>query len=394
MGDLLEAIDSKRDEMLKLLEQIVNIDSGTRYPQGVARVGSIVSHHLEDMGFRVTTLHGKEYGDHLYACLGSGQPCVFLMGHMDTVFRKGTAQERPFTLDEVVRRAYGPGVLDMKGGIVVMLYAIYSLLQHKGKDTAGSLRVFLNADEEPGSPESRKYLKTCLEGVNCAFLTEPSYSKNTLVTRRKGVGIFRFSVKGKAAHAGSQPKAGANAILGLIHLLDKVMKLTDRHKGITINVGTITGGKEPYIVPDSAGAAVDVRVPNLDEQKRIERSIVALACEPAVRGTKISIEGGFHRPAMEPVAGTEDVKRVVRKAAKGLGYEIRFSRSPRGGASDGNLITHLGVPCIDGMGPLGSGTHSSREYIEVSSLFNKAKLLALVLDKLLSRPCHVALRGE
>ena len=247
----------------------------------------------------------------------------------------------------------------------------------------GSLKIALNADEEPGSPESRRYLPSWLEGADWAFVCEPAAPGGTLVTRRKGVGIFRLSVKGKAAHAGSEPDKGVNAIEELIRKLIEIIRLADPKQGTTVNVGTIEGGQEPYIVPDSAKAAVDIRVANLEEQKRIEQGINKLVASSFVKGTSVSVQGGFHRPPMEPIAGTERLKQVVREAGATLGYNIDFTVAPRGGASDGNLIVTHGIPCIDGMGPVGSGAHSEEEFIELDSLYEKAKLLALVLDKLL-----------
>ena len=383
MNTMEDNIDSKRAEMLAFLEKLVNIDSGSSFVEGVNRINSILYTKLQEWGFQASVVQGHRYGNHVCAQLGTGHPCVFLMGHMDTVFPVGTVEKRPFTLDKSQQKAYGPGVRDMKGGIVIMLYAVRALLENRAGNIRGSIRIYLNADEEPGSPESRDHLSEYLDGADSAFVFEPSAPDGALVTRRKGVGIFRFAVKGKAAHAGSEPEAGANAIEELMFKLTELIQLADAEKGTTINIGTIRGGNEPYIVPESAEASVDVRVATLQEQRRIERAVANLLEKSVVEGTASSVKGGFHRPPMEPVAGTEELKRVVCEAADSLGYKVRFTTSPRGGASDGNLINSLGVPCIDGMGPLGSGAHSPKEYIKVNSLFDKAKLAALILDKLL-----------
>jgi glutamate carboxypeptidase len=380
---IVDYIESKKEEMLEFLEKLVNIDSGSNFLEGVNRVGSVLCQELEGMGLETSVIKGNRYGNHVYAKLGTGKPGVLLMGHMDTVFPAGTVAKRCFSLDSNVGRAHGPGVEDMKSGIVVMIYAVKALLECRSSGLEGTIKLFLNSDEEPGSPESRRFLSTCLDDVEWAFVFEPASPNEGLVTRRKGVGIFRFWAKGRAAHAGSEPEAGANAIEELISKLIKLTSYANRDLGTSINIGTIKGGKEPYIVPDSACAAVDVRVPTLEEQKRIERAIKDLIKPPLLRGTELRVGGGFHRPPMNPAPGTEEVKQVICNAADLLGCSVTFSTAQRGGATDGNLIVSHGIPCIDTMGPVGGGAHTDQEYIEVKSLYNKTALTAVVLDMLL-----------
>jgi len=382
MQMVVDYIDSRKDEMLTFLEKLVNIDSGSNFVEGVNQVGSMLIERLNEWGFETSIMEGHRYGNHIYAQYGTGDPSVLLMGHIDTVFPAGTAKQRPFTLNNIEDKAYGPGVFDMKSGDVVMLYAVRAFLNSRSGEINGSVRIYLNSDEEPGSPESRDQLPKCLEGVNAALVFEPPAPDGTLVTRRKGVGIFRLSVKGKAAHAGSEPEEGANAIDELIKKLVKINQLADPEKGTTINVGVIKGGEEPYIVPEQAEASVDIRVPTLDEQRRIELGIQTLAKETAIGGTQTSVNGGFHRPPMEPCAGTAELEGVIQSAGALLGSKVSFTTSPRGGASDGNLIATAGTPCVDGMGALGGGAHTAQEFIVVSSMFEKAKLAALVLDAL------------
>lgn len=383
MCAIVDYIESKKEEMLAFLERLVNMDSGSNFVEGVNRVGSTFIERLNEWGFETSIVEGHHYGNHVCAQYGVGDPCVLLMGHIDTVFPAGTAKQRPFTLGSTDDKAYGPGVQDMKSGDVIMLYAAQALLKSRSGKINGSIRIYLNGDEEPGSPESRDKLPKCLDGVRAALVFEPPAPDGTLVTRRKGVGIFQFSVEGKAAHAGSEPSAGANAINELMDKLIKVNKLADPEIGTTINVGVIKGGEEPYIVPEHAEASVDIRVPTLDEQQRIELAIQTLVQETGIEGTTTTVSGGFHRPPMEPCAGTVALESAIRSAAALLGFEVLFTISPRGGASDGNLIAAAGVPCVDGMGALGGGAHTAQEFIVVSSMFEKAKLAALVLDALL-----------
>lgn len=383
---LLKYVDGQRAAMLELLERVVNIDSGSRDVEGVGRVASIFASHLEASGFKVSMLPGRSYGDHVYGVAGSGGPSILLMDHMDTVFPRGTAGERPFRLDEHSQRVYGPGVVDSKGGIVVLLHAVRALAEHPDHWNAGQIRVLLNADEEPGSPESREYLRECLDGVSWAFVFEHAEpSPFTFATRRKGVGVYHLSAEGKAAHAGAHPELGANAIMELVEQLCRINRLADAQKGTTVNVGTISGGTEAYVVPDKAMASIDFRVPNRSEQLRIEQHMSQIAMQPVVKGTRIGVEGSFHRPPMAPLEGLNQMKAAIRAASEELGVEPGFNDSVMGGVTDGNLIVQHGVPCIDQMGPGGTGSHSVTEYADVATFPEKVKLAALAIEYLLSR---------
>ena len=369
--------------MLLLLQRLVDIDSGSDYPSGVDRVRAILQAEYEQMGFNVRVLPGKDYADHLFGEYGSGEPSVFLIGHMDTVFPVGTVTRRPFALDEKKGKAFGPGVLDMKGGLVIMLYAIKALLHNSSEAHSGTIRVFLNGDEEPGSRESRNHLPQCLRDVKWALSFEPPSPDGTITTQRKGVGVYWFTVHGKAAHAGDNPEDGANAIEQLMHLLIELTQCADDEEGTTVNVGTIEGGEKPYVVPELARATIDIRVASMSELERMQQCVERVASCCYVEGTKTVIEGGFHRPPMVAVPGLDAMKEAVVTAARDLDFPVHFSKSPRGGASDSNLIVAQGVPCLDGMGAVGGGAHTEGEFIEMQSLYEKTSLAALILRTLL-----------
>jgi glutamate carboxypeptidase len=300
---------------------------------------------------------------------------VLLVGHLDTVYPLGTVARRPFTVSD--GRAYGPAVLDMKGGLAVMLFALRALAATRG---VGNVRVVLNSDEEPGSPTSRDRWAAWGADVDWAFVLEPALSDGSLVLRRKGVGIFRLEVAGRAAHAGAEPERGANAILALAHHLLAAAALADPAIGTTVNVGVVRGGALPYVVPAAAEALIDVRAPTRGEAERVLSGLRALERAQPVPGTRLHVHGSFHRPPMEPVEGTEALAALVEACGREVGLAVRFASS--GGASDGNNLAAAGVPTVDGMGPAGAGAHSEEEWVDIVSLVQKTQLLAIVLDRL------------
>jgi len=396
MKSKAESSQDRAMGMLTLLAELVNTDSESHDTTGVRKVLSRLADELASLGFRIRYLDGEEYASTLYAEYGpGGGEDVLLMGHVDTVFPAGTAKDRPFLIDASTGRAYGPGVSDMKAGLVILLFAVRTLLDRFGSGLSRGLRIVLNGDEEPGSPESRRHLAECLDGVRYALLLEPPDDGERFVVSRKGIGVFRLSANGRSAHAGDGQEAGANAVHALLHALEHVLELADAKRGTTVNVGVIHGGDGPSIIPSEANAQVDIRVSTTSEAERIADAMRQIAQTPWIRGTKLQIQGGFHRPPMEPAEGTNDLIRVLRSVGDSLGFPVVFNERPCGGASDGNLITALGVPCIDGMGAIGGGAHTAEEWIDVTSVLDRTNLLAGVLMHLLEQEeCPLDQRGE
>jgi glutamate carboxypeptidase len=269
--------------------------------------------------------------------------------------------------------------MDMKGGLTVMLFAIRCLLDRHPR-LAGSLRVVVNSDEEPGSPTSRDLWPELARGVDYAMVLEPAQPNGGLVLRRKGVGIFRLHVRGRAAHAGAEPEKGASAIRSLARKFLDIEALAAPALGTTANVGVIRGGTHPYVVPEEAEAVIDFRVPTLVEGDRVLAGMRAIVDRDDVPRTTATLTGQFHRPPLEPVAGIERLTAVIEDEARRLGLPVAWEQS--GGASDGDNIAAAGVPTVDGMGPAGAGAHSADEYMDIPSLFQKTALLAGVLDRL------------
>ena len=376
MKGLVEWVDAHRDDMLTFLGRIVEMESPTEDKAAVDAIGAVFRDAYTRLGCAVQVEPQEQYGDHVVAetpKTGGGR--VLLVGHMDTVYPKGTTAARSFTVRN--GRAFGPAVMDMKGGLVVMLYALRALSATTG---FGNACLVLNSDEEPGSPSSRDGWPRRAANADWAFILEPAQEDGSLVSRRKGVGIFRMRVSGRAAHAGAEPEKGANAILALAQQAIAVSELAHPRVGTTVNVGVVRGGTLPYVVPAEAEASIDIRVPTLVEAERVLRELAEVSARTPVAGTRTMIDGFFHRPPLEEVVGVEPLKSFVAACGEELRMKVRFAST--GGASDGNNLAAAGIPTIDGMGPVGAGAHSDSEWMDVDSLFQKTKLLALVLHRL------------
>jgi len=265
MKKLTEYIDGREAEMLAFLEKVVNIDSGTHDKAGVDAVGELLSGRLRQLGFQVERSPQTQYGDHLVARkLGKGSRRILFVGHMDTVFPAGTAARRPFRIEG--GRAYGPGVLDMKGGDVSLLYALEAL-KETGSRFYGevSMTVIFNSDEEVLSPTSKTIIEAEAKRADSACVFEPARPGGEYVARRKGVGKYYLTVHGRAAHAGAQPEAGRSAVGELAHKIIAIHGLTDFGTGTTLNVGLVKGGERSNVVAETAYAEIDLRVPDIGE---------------------------------------------------------------------------------------------------------------------------------
>jgi len=372
------AVEECRQEMLELLTRVAAMESPTREKARVDAVIDVFDGAYRGLGFTCRRLVQTEYGNHLVAdSPNENGPRVLLVGHADTVYPLGTLESMPILRDG--DRLRGPAVMDMKGGLTVMLFGIRCLL-NLHPHLRGSIRVVINSDEEPGSPTSRDLWAELAQGVDYAFVLEPAQPDGALVLRRKGVGIFRLHVRGRAAHAGAEPEKGASAIRALARKFLDIEALAAPGVGTTANVGVIRGGTHPYVVPEEAEAVIDFRVPTLAERDRVLAAMRAIVTREDVPNTVATLTGQFHRPPLEPVPGIERLTTVIEEEARSMGLPVRWTLT--GGASDGNNIAAAGVPTVDGMGPAGGRAHSPEEYVEIPSLFQKTILLASVLDRL------------
>jgi len=373
---LHEYLAAHRDQMLALLEALVRAESPTDVPEAQANVQAALTRLLEALGFRVQFLPGEgESGGHLYArpqARPPGRPVQLLVGHCDTVWPRGTLQEMPFEVEgEKVR---GPGVFDMKGGLVQMLFALAALRAVSSEPSVVPV-VFINSDEERGSPTSQRHLVRLARCAHRAFVLEPALGLDGKIkTARKGAGRFTVRIEGKSAHAGLDPESGSSAILELSHVVQALHALNDPDAGVSVNVGTIDGGTRPNVVADAGMAEVDVRIETHEQARRVEDAIRGL--EASTAGTSLHIEGGIGRPPMTPGPAARRLWAQAQQAAAQLDLHLDAGRS--GGVSDGNLISQH-TPTLDGLGPVGDGAHARHEFCYVDRMVERSALLALLL---------------
>lgn len=355
--------------ILSLLRELVEIESPTGDP-GVRAVAERLAAELRDLGADVSFL-----GDHVRAELAGEGPALLLLGHCDTVWTRGTLERMPFRLEDGI--AYGPGVYDMKGGLAVM---VAGLRRTRGR--RHPVRVFLTADEEQGSKTARPLLEQAAHDVAAALVLEPALPGGGLKTARKGLGRFWLEVHGRAAHSGTGAAQGASAIEELARQVIRLHALNDEKRGISLNVGVIEGGTWANVVAAEARAEIDVRVTHAADVPRIELALTGL--EPSLPGTRLTVSGGWTRPPLERSEGAARLFENARAHGRRLGFELEEGSS--GGGSDGNLVGALGVPVLDGLGPVGGGAHALDEHVVLESLGFRADLLARLLEEPGIRP--------
>ena len=382
MKNIFQQIAAREDEMIKELEQLVNIDSGSYTKAGIDKIISKYDDIYTGLGFETEIKENDENGNNLIARrTGELDGSWLFLGHVDTVFPEGTAAKRPFKLDREADRAYGPGVCDMKSGVVILKNVLETLI------TSGTelpdLVVLLNGDEEIGSPTSRELIEDAAREATACFVLEPGRQGGELVIARKGVGIYELIVSGQAAHAGSNHQDGVSAIEELTYKIQDVHKLTDYEQGITLNVGVIAGGERPNIVADNARAEIDLRIVKAEQAEEIGKQLKAIAAKEYLPGAKTILKGGLNRPPMERSQQSEQFFNIFAEVGKSLGLELEEKLT--GGASDGNFVSGLGVPTLDSLGAVGGGNHSDQEYIELSTLVERAQVLAGGLTELASK---------
>jgi len=375
--EIIQSLDKREPAMLALLEQLVNIDSGTHLKEGVNRVAGIIAQRLSKLGFEVERLSQPDFGDHLLARKeGSSPKRLLCICHMDTVFPEGEARRRPFRIEG--NKAYGPGVIDMKGGIVVLLYSLQALME-TDTDLYGTfdLTLLFNSDEEVLSPSSTPFIIREAKRADIVCVLEPARPKGQVVIRRKGVGKYYLTVHGKAAHAGAQPELGISAIEELARTILELHALTDFQEGLTVNVGVIRGGSRSNVVAEHAYAEIDVRVVDQGMIDRVQREFSHI-CRPHRDGIRMELTGGIGFPPMLTTERSLELLRLVQEAGREVGVDI--DETPTGGCSDGNHASYY-APTIDGLGPQGTGAHSPDETLIVPTLVERSKVLALFIEK-------------
>jgi glutamate carboxypeptidase len=373
--EVLKHLQSRQDVKVRLLRRMTEAESPSDVPGAQHEIREIIAASFERLGYRVKRIPGHASGGMLHARPADrpgGRKAQLILGHYDTVWPLGTLQDMPFEHSGDIIR--GPGVYDMKGGVAQALLAIEAL-GHFGVDPEVTPHVFLNSDEEIGSRESRRYIESLAPQMDRVLVLEPSLGPaGRLKTARKGIGRFTVTVRGKAAHAGLDPGAGASAILELSHVIQALFGLNDLGRGITVNVGTIDGGLRPNVVAPESQAVVDVRVETQSDAQQIESAIRGL--EPAIKGTTLVIEGGFGRPAMERTLANRKLWQLALHLGNELG--LKLEQGLAGGGSDGNF-TSRHTATLDGLGAVGDGAHALHEHLCLEATLERAALLTLLL---------------
>jgi len=360
--------------MLRCLQQAVEIESPSGSKADIDRMAAFFASEFKRREGRVRVLPHPSAGAAVCAEFWGdvrGPKPVLLLGHHDTVWDLGTIRKMPFRVRN--GRAYGPGVLDMKAGLVCGLWAIRAL-RALGVKPRSAVRFFLNPDEEVSSVAFRDTIKAEAKRARTVLVLEPAAAGGALKTARKGGGEFQIIVHGRAAHAGTNPGAGVSAVSELARQILRIEKLAQPGRGLTVNVGVIHGGTRSNVIPESAYAAIDVRVSGKGDGKLVGQKVHSL--KPIHPEARLEIHGGVNRPPMEP-AQAANLFRQARELGRQLG--MRLDEASTGGGSDGNFTAALGIPTLDGLGAVGGGAHARHEHILIRELPRRTALLAALL---------------
>lgn len=366
-------------DALKLLERLVNIDSGSGYEAGLNQVSDIAIAELKKLGASIEKVpNGAAGGNHVLATLkGTGKARILLMAHMDTVFKEGTAAERPFRIQD--GRAYGPGVMDDKGGIVAGIYALKVLDNLKFKDYA-QITFLLDASEETGSEIATDLIKKTAKAHDVTLNLEPGRPADGLVVWRKGSATALVEVKGKAAHAGVAPELGRNAAMEAAHQILQLGKLGDEAKKTTINFTVLKAGDRTNVIPDQATAKADVRAAVPEEFDRIEKDLARVSANKLIADTEVKTTLQRGLPPMPQTEQSDALVAMAQGIYGELGRKLTIEGS--GGAADSSLSAGVGTPTLDGFGIVGGNIHTPEEYAEVESVAPRIYLLARMIMEL------------
>lgn len=378
LPDVRERITERLPAFVSDLERLVNIDCGSYTPAGVNQVADFMADRLRGLGASVTRAgggiapDGRGLGDLVVGRLAGTGPRLLLIGHMDTVFEPGTAAARPFRVEGQTAR--GPGVADMKGGLLAGLYALSAL------DLAGlrpAVTFVANPDEEIGSPFSGPHIRELTAEHDAALVLECARANGDIVSARKGVADLEIQVTGRAAHAGVEPEKGRSAILAAARMVDALHQLNGRWPSVTCNVGVIDGGTRPNVVPESCRLKVDLRAATSAEFDEAERELRAVIATAYVADTSSELTVTASHPPMEKSPASERLVDLAQAVAGGLGFTVRDALT--GGASDANTTAAAGLPTLDGLGPIGGDDHAPSEWLDMASVAPRVSLLAGLL---------------
>jgi len=375
--DRLRYFELRQDQMVQTIRELVEIESPSDSKQAVDRIARFLAPKFEALGGRVQLLPSNDFGESLqinFTSAASGKP-VLLLGHYDTVYPVGTLAKMPCMIEN--GRLRGPGVLDMKSGIALMLHAIGALQDWHG-GLPRPVTVFLVSDEEVGSRSSRKITEALARKSAGVLVLEPAAGlRGAVKTARKGVGEYMLRVKGVAAHAGLDPGKGHSAILELARLIAVIARLSNLRQGVSVNAGVIEGGTRTNVVAAEASVRIDVRIKSAQQAAGIDRKLRSL--KPFDKYCEVEITGGINRLPMERTAGVASLYKKAREIASQVGWKLE--EAAVGGGSDGNFTAGIGIPTLDGLGAVGDGAHAVHEFIVISELPRRAFLLGEMIER-------------
>jgi glutamate carboxypeptidase len=372
MSDILQKVEASKAGLLEGLRELVEVESPSENKAAVDRANDLVAEWTPALGGTVKRHKQRAYGDVLELRFGparSKRPRILLLGHLDTVWPIGTLAKMPWRED--AGKIFGPGILDMKAGVMMALEAIHILRE---ADAERPVTLLLNSDEEVGSEVSRPITEKLAQQCSAVFVMEPAQGL-AYKTARKGVGHFDLRVTGVAAHSGVDFEAGHSAVLEMCRLVETISNFTDLAKGRTLNVGVIHGGTRSNVIAAECTAQVDARIAKSSDARTVERLMRTLRVTD--RACKLEVTGGINRPPMERKPGTVALFKQARKLAAEIGLSLEEAST--GGGSDGNFTAALGVPTLDGMGAVGAGAHAAHEHILRAHLIERTALLTAML---------------
>lgn len=376
LADRLRYFEERRDAIVETTRQLVEVESPSDNKSAVDRLGSLLAGRFEKLGGHSKFHKVQDFGNHLqvdFPGRRGGKP-VLLLGHFDTVYPMGTLQNMPCKITD--GKLAGPGALDMKSGIAMMLHSIEALRDWHSDALPRPVTVLLVTDEEVGSDSSRRITENLARNSAAVLVLEPSFgNRGAVKTARKGVGEYVLEITGVAAHSGLDFEKGESAILELARQILEIPKMIDKKRGLTLNVGLIKGGTRVNVIPDSASATVDVRVTSMKDAAQIEKQLRSL--KPFNKKCRIAIKGGVNRPPMERNKGVSALFDQAFKVANQLGWKLE--EAAVGGGSDGNFTAGLGIPTLDGLGGVGDGAHAVHEFISTAELPRRTALLAQMI---------------
>ena len=371
----LAYLQDQQSAMIDLLREMVLAESPSSNPDSQEHVHAVLAWALEKLDFKVRRIQGAKSGGHLFATpenRSRNAKVQLLLGHYDTVWPLGTLSGMPFVVtDNVVK---GPGVFDMKGGLVQLVFALMAIREFSLEPDLTPI-IFVNSDEEIGSRGSARYIRRLAGMADRALILEPAMGPDgRLKTTRKGVGRFTVTIHGKAAHAGLDPGSGASAILELSHVIQKLFALNDADKGISVNVGTVDGGIRPNVIAPFCQAVADVRVATQKDADRVGQAIMNIKSE--TDGVRLHIDGVVGRPPMELTTRNQALWLEAKRLGAELGIDLHHGSA--GGGSDGNT-TSMYTATLDGLGAVGDGAHAHHEFLYIDKTIERTALLASLI---------------